>query len=148
MPGHPFANLRAYYGWMFASPGEEGAVCGPWHPPVGGSGPRRQPRLASAVEGDDNWHHGCSVWCAISEPIPIVIIRRCTSWTLTPYGFDGWLVDDRTNGRCLSLSVAIKPGTIIVAASNFTPQPRHGYRLPDSAAGAEELNTDSMHHHG
>jgi hypothetical protein len=53
MPGdawQKFANLRAYYGWMFAFPGKN---CCLWamSSPRDGVEPRRQPRLASAGRG-------------------------------------------------------------------------------------------------
>jgi 1,4-alpha-glucan branching enzyme len=53
MPGdawQKFANLRAYYGWLFAFPGKKLLFMGNEFAQAGVE-PRRQPRLASAGRG-------------------------------------------------------------------------------------------------
>jgi 1,4-alpha-glucan branching enzyme len=91
MPGdawQKFANLRAYYGWMWAFPGKKLLFMGnefaqgrewnhdaslDWH----------------LLEGGDNWHHGVQRLVRDLNP-PIVITKRCTSSTLTPMALSGW----------------------------------------------------------
>jgi 1,4-alpha-glucan branching enzyme len=110
MPGdawQKFANLRAYYGWLFAFPGKS---CCLWATslPRAGVEPRRQPRLASAGRGD-NWHHGVQ---RLVRDLNHTYRHHKALHELDfdPTALNGllWMT---MNGRCLSLSVAIKPGT-------------------------------------
>lgn len=91
MPGdawQKFANLRAYYGWMWAFPGKKLLFMGnefaqgrewnhdaslDWH------------LLEGAITGTT----GFSVWCAISTT-PIATIKRCMSWILMLTALSGW----------------------------------------------------------
>ncbi len=91
MPGdawQKFANLRAYYGWMWAFPGKKLLFMGnefargrewnhdaslDWH------------LLEGAITGTT----GFSVWCAISTT-PIATIKRCMSWISMLTALSGW----------------------------------------------------------
>ncbi len=75
-----FANLRAYYGWMWAFPARNCCLWGNEFLPADASGTMTPARLAPAG-GGDNWTTGFSVWYAISAT-PIATIKRCMSWIL------------------------------------------------------------------
>jgi 1,4-alpha-glucan branching enzyme len=67
MPGdawQKFANLRAYYGWMFAFPGKN---CCLWamNSPRDGSGTTTPASTGICWKGTTTGITGCSVWCAI-----------------------------------------------------------------------------------
>lgn len=150
MPGdtwQKFANLRAYYGWMWAFPGKKLLFMGnefaqgrewnhdtslDWH----------------LLEGDDNWHNG--VQRLVHD------LNHCYR-ALTPMyeldfddaGFEWLVVDDFVN----SVFVFIRrdrQGNEVIVASNFTPVPRYQYRFGINQPGSwrEVLNTDSMYYHG
>ncbi len=93
-----FANLRAYYGWMFAFPGKK--LCCLW-----------AMNLPGTEECSLDWHLLEGTKLASRRPqrrarsgtIPIVIIRP-HELDFDPYGFGGWL-SMITNSRYLSLSV-------------------------------------------
>ncbi len=150
MPGdawQKFANLRAYYGWMWAFPGKKLLFMGnefaqgrewnhdaslDWH----------------LLEGGDNWHHGVQRLVRDSTS-PTATIKQCMNWIFDPYGFE-WLVVDDKERSVLIFVRRDKEGNEIIVASNFTPVPRHDYRFGINQPGKwrEILNTDSMHYHG
>ena len=150
MPGdawQKFANLRAYYGWMFAFPGKKLLFMGnefaqgrewnhdgslDWH----------------LLEGGDNWHHGVQ---RLVRDLNHTYRHHKALHELDfdPYGFE-WLVVDDHERSVFVFVRRDKAGNEIIVASNFTPVPRHGYRFGINQPGRwrEELNTDSMHYHG
>ncbi|VFS92776.1 1,4-alpha-glucan branching enzyme GlgB [Raoultella planticola] len=150
MPGdawQKFANLRAYYGWMFAFPGKKLLFMGnefaqgrewnhdaslDWH----------------LLEGDDNWHHGVQ---RLVRDLNHTYRHHKALHELDfdPYGFEWLVVDDHERSVFIFVR-RDKAGNEIIVASNFTPVPRHGYRFGVNQPGRwrEELNTDSMHYHG
>lgn len=108
MPGdawQKFANLRAYYGWMWAFPGKKLLFMGnefaqgrewnhdaslDWH----------------LLEGGDNWHHGVQ---RLVRDLNLTYRHHKAMHELDfdPYGFE-WLVVDDKERSVLILCVAIK----------------------------------------
>ena len=142
-----FANLRAYYGWMWAFPGKKLLFMGnefaqgrewnhdaslDWH----------------LLEGGDNWHHGVQ---RLVRDLNHTYRHHKALHELDfdAYGFE-WLVVDDNERSVLIFVRRDKVGNEIIVASNFTPVPRHGYRFGINQPGKwrEILNTDSMHYHG
>lgn len=150
MPGDPwqkFANLRAYYGWMWAYPGKKLLFMGgefaqgkewnhdislDWH----------------LLEGADNWHHG--VQRLVRD------LNRCYrqhqalyQLDFDTYGFE-WLVTDDKEDSVLVFVRRDAKGNEIIVVSNFTPVVRENYRFGINQPGSwrEMLNTDSVYYHG
>ncbi len=150
MPGdawQKFANLRAYYGWMWAFPGKKLLFMGnefaqgrewnhdsslDWH----------------LLEGEDNWHNG------------VQRLVRDLNFTYRHHkamhqrdfdsdGFEWLVVDDHENSVFVFLR-RDRDGNEIIVAANFTPVARPGYRFGINQPGRwrEIINTDSSHYHG
>lgn len=150
MPGDDwqrFANLRAYYGFMWGHPGKKLLFMGqefaqphewrhdealPWHL-------LDDPRHAGVMRlvGDLN---------RLYRATPALHRRDCEA-----AGFE-WLIGDDAEHSVLAWARRDGEGGIALVACNFTPVPRHGYRvpLPDDAPATwrEALNTDSRHYGG
>lgn len=150
MPGdawQKFANLRAYYGWMWGFPGKKLQFMGnefaqgrewnhdtslDWH----------------LLEGEDNWHNG------------VQRLVRDLNFTYRYYaplyqldfdsnGFEWLVVDDHEN----SVFVFVRrdrDGNEIIVVSNFTPVVRQHYRFGVNQRGGwrEVMNTDQHDYHG
>ncbi|MBK0032885.1 1,4-alpha-glucan branching enzyme [Erwinia sp. S43] len=150
MPGdawQKFANLRAYYGWMFGFPGKKLLFMGnefaqgrewnhdsslDWH----------------LLEGADSWHNGVQ---RLVRDLNHTYRAHPALYQLDfePAGFEWLVVDDFEN----SVFVYVRrdrDGNELIVASNFTPVPRYDYRFGVSQGGRwrEVLNTDSGHYHG
>nr|MBA2817465.1 1,4-alpha-glucan branching enzyme GlgB [Candidatus Pantoea persica] len=154
MPGdawQKFANLRAYYGWMWAFPGKKLLFMGDefaqgrewyhdssldWH----------------LLEGADNWHHGVQ---RLVRDLNHTYRHYAPLHQLDfdPAGFEWLVVDDREN----SVFVFVRrdhdrdrDGNELIVASNFTSVPRHHYRFGVNQAGRwrEVINTDQHSSHG
>jgi len=144
MPGdrwRRFANLRAYYGFMWAHPGKKLIFMG---------GEFAQER---------EWNHDASLdWRLLDDPmhkgvqdlvralnnayrsIPALHERDCDA-----DGFQ-WIVgDDRDNCVFAFARFDKTRATIVIAVSNFTPVPRYDYRIGAPRAGLwrEIINTDA-----
>lgn len=150
MPGDDwqrFANLRAYYGFMWGHPGKKLLFMGqefaqpgewrhdatlPWHL-------LDDPRHAGVqrLVGDLN---------RLYRTTPALHRRDCEA-----AGFE-WLVGDDAEHSVLAWARRDGAGGIAIVACNFTPVPRHGYRIPlpdDAPVGWRcALNTDSHHYGG
>jgi 1,4-alpha-glucan branching enzyme len=144
MPGDTwqrFANLRAYYGFMWTQPGKKLLFMG---------GEFAQDREWNHDEGldwfllDQPAHRGVQSLIAdlnalyVAEP---ALHARDAS----PDGFRWVVADDRENSVFAWLRLGPEGSAPILAISNFTPVPRHGYRLgvPQGGAWIERLNTDA-----
>ncbi|MBS0848240.1 1,4-alpha-glucan branching enzyme [Citrobacter sp. JGM124] len=150
MPGdvwQKFANLRAYYGWMWAFPGKKLLFMGnefaqgrewnhdtslDWH----------------LLEGDDNWHNGVQ---RLVRDLNHCYREQAAMHELDfdDRGFEWLVVDDFAN----SVFIFVRrdsQGNEVIIASNFTPVPRYQYRFGINCPGLwrEVLNTDSMFYHG
>ncbi|MBK0125842.1 1,4-alpha-glucan branching enzyme [Pantoea sp. S61] len=150
MPGdawQKFANLRAYYGWMWGFPGKKLQFMGnefaqgrewnhdsslDWH----------------LLEGEDNWHNGVQ---------RLVRDLNHSYKHFTPLhqldfdaqGFEWLVVDDHENSVFV-FARRDREGNEIIVASNFTPVTRHDYRFGVNQQGGwrEVLNTDQQDYHG
>ncbi|AIR84109.1 1,4-alpha-glucan branching enzyme [Pantoea rwandensis] len=150
MPGdawQKFANLRAYYGWMWGFPGKKLQFMGnefaqgrewnhdsslDWH----------------LLEGEDNWHNGVQ---------RLVRDLNHSYKHFTPLhqldfdaqGFEWLVVDDHENSVFV-FARRDREGNEIIVASNFTPVTRHHYRFGVNQQGGwrEVLNTDQQDYHG
>ncbi|WP_182056473.1 1,4-alpha-glucan branching enzyme [Pantoea sp. ME81] len=150
MPGdawQKFANLRAYYGWMWGFPGKKLQFMGnefaqgrewnhdsslDWH----------------LLEGEDNWHNGVQ---------RLVRDLNHSYKHFTPLhqldfdaqGFEWLVVDDHENSVFV-FARRDRDGNEIIVASNFTPVVRHDYRFGVNQQGGwrEVLNTDQQDYHG
>ncbi len=147
MPGdrwQQFANLRAYLGFMWAHPGKKLLF-------MGGE-------FAQARE----WNHDHSLdWHLLDDPmhqgvqrlvrdlnrayraLPALHRRDCFA-----DGFD-W-IDHADHAQSVLAFLRRDGERHVVAVCNFTPVPRHGYRIGVPAAGfhRELLNTDSVWYGG
>jgi len=149
MPGdrwQRFANLRAYYGFMWAHPGKKLLFMG---------GELAQPQ---------EWNHDASLdWALLDDPLhrgvrdllrdlnrvyrtqPALHERDCEG-----AGFH-WIVgNDRQNSVHAWYRAGHAAAPPVIAICNFTPVPRHGYRLGAPRAGRwrELLNTDALAYGG
>jgi 1,4-alpha-glucan branching enzyme len=148
MPGDEwqrFANLRAYYGFMWGQPGkkllfmgQEFAHSGEWN-----------------FDGSLDWwlldhapHRGVQALLRdlnhLYRDTPALHARDCE-----PEGFRWIIADDRDNSVFAWLRCAPDEPPIAVV-SNFTPVPRQNYRigLPHPGRWREVLNTDAVAYGG
>ena len=135
MPGDDwqrFANLRAYYGFMFGHPGQEADVHGLRVRPGHRMEPRHQPALASARAAEP-----CRRAAAGARPQPALPRRRrrCTQLDCDAAGFE-WLVADDANHSVFAwLRKGSDPNERCVVVVNFTPQVLRDYRVRVPFAG-------------
>ena len=144
MPGdrwQKFANLRAYLGFMFAHPGKKLLFMG------GEFGQERE------------WDHDSSLdWHLLDDPLHKGVQRLVRdlnhAYRSLPalHQLDGdsagfeWLVGDDADNSVLAFLRRGREATApVLAACNFTPVPRFGYRIGVPAAGVwtEVVNTDA-----
>ncbi|KQT85609.1 glycogen branching protein [Aurantimonas sp. Leaf443] len=143
MPGdwwQKFANLRAYYGWMWTHPGKKLIF-------MGGE-------FGQAAE----WNHDQSLdWHLLEYPehkgiqrlvkdlnalyrdVPALHERDCD-----PSGFE-WVDTHNESESVIAFLRKDANGGPVLVVSNFTPVPRHGYRVgvPRGGHWAERMNTDA-----
>ncbi|MFD1800848.1 1,4-alpha-glucan branching enzyme [Mixta tenebrionis] len=150
MPGdawQKFANLRAYYGWMWAFPGKKLLFMG------GEFAQGREWNHDSSLdwhllEGEDNWHHG------VQRLVRDLNLTYRHHTPLHQCDFDAsgfeWLVVDDQENSVFVFARRDREGNEIIVASNFTPVPRHHYRFGINQPGGwrEIINTDSAHYKG
>jgi 1,4-alpha-glucan branching enzyme len=149
MPGdawQKFANLRAYYGFMFAHPGKKLLFMG-----------------CEFAQGAE-WNHDRSLdWHQLEIPAHAGVqhllqdLNRLYRATPALYqrDFDGagfeWIDHNDAERSVLSF---IRRGhsadALIVVACNFTPAVHQGYRIgvPNPGVYKERINTDSVHYGG
>jgi 1,4-alpha-glucan branching enzyme len=149
MPGddwQKFANLRAYYSFMWGYPGKKllfmGQEMAPWtewsearsldwhlldHAPHKG--------MQSLVRDLNHYY----------KTIPALHARDCE-----PEGFEWLVADDHENSVFAWARHSGEGGTIVAVVTNFTPVPRENYVLPLPAAGVwrEILNSDAENYGG
>ena len=144
MPGDEwqrFANLRAYYGFMFGHPGKKLMFMG------------------CELAQDSEWNHDHSLpWHLLERPQHAGVQRLIRDlnrlYRDTPAlhqldcdgnGFE-WLITDDANQSVFAwLRKGHDPRARCVVAVNFTPEIRHNYRIRVPFAGnwREALNTDA-----
>ncbi len=144
MPGdywQKFSNLRAYFGFMWAHPGKKllfmGGDIAQWH----------------------EWNHDGEIdWAAGDNPLHSGVRRLVRDLNrlyrgepalhardADPAGFQWLIADDRDNSVFAFLRRGADDVAPLLAISNFTPVPRHGYRIGVPRAGLwrEAINTDA-----
>jgi 1,4-alpha-glucan branching enzyme len=149
MPGdrwQKFANLRAYYGYMFGHPGKKLLFMG------------------CEFAQEREWNHDQSLdWHLLDDPAhngvrtllrDLNALYRATpalhERDFVPEGFE-WIDHNDAQRSVLSfVRRGANPDALILVVCNFTPTPHRGYRVGVPAAGAwrECLNTDSAHYGG
>ena len=145
MPGDEwqrFANLRAYFGFMWAHPGKKLLFMG---------GEFAQEHEWNHDRGLD-WHlldaaaeqPACSGWCASSTGCTAPP-RRCGGAISARTGSAGWcctIASSRCSRSCVSAPEGDAP---MLAVCNFTPVPRQGYRIGVPCGGdwRETFNSDA-----
>jgi 1,4-alpha-glucan branching enzyme len=144
MPGDPwqrFANLRAYYAFMFGHPGKKLMFMG------------------CEFGQDTEWNHDISLpWHLLDKPEHAGIQRLVRDLNrlyrdtpalhaldCQPEGFEWLVTDDADNSVFAWLRKGREPGERCVVAVNFTPQVLHDYRLRVPFAGRwrEAFNSDA-----
>jgi 1,4-alpha-glucan branching enzyme len=141
-----FANLRAYYAFMWGYPGKKllfmGQEMAPWNEWSEARGldwyllghePHRG--VQSLVRDLNNCY----------RHTPALHARDCE-----PEGFEWLQADDRENSVYAWARHSGQGGPIVAVVSNLTPVPRHGYVLPLPRAGwwREIVNTDAADYGG
>jgi 1,4-alpha-glucan branching enzyme len=148
MPGDEwqrFANLRAYYGFMYAHPGKKLLFMG------------------AEIAQQREWDHDRSLdWYLLEQPLhkgvqDLVrdlnrVYRDTAALHELDFSHEGfeWIDWQDADSSVLSWLRRASDGNFVVCISNFTPLVRSGYRIGVSQAGAysELLNTDSINYGG
>ena len=152
MPGdawQKFANLRAYYGYMWGYPGKKLLFMGNEFA-QGREWNYRESLdwflLDESIGG--RWHIGMQ---QLVKYLNKIYRENAPLFELDsdPQGFD-WLVVDDAQNSVFAFERRSRKGERIIVISNFTPVPRHDYRLGVNVAGQyhEILNTDSSFYEG
>jgi 1,4-alpha-glucan branching enzyme len=145
MPGDEwqrFANLRAYFGYMWAHPGKKLLF-------MGGE-------IAQELE----WNHDASIsWDLLENPRHTGVQRLVRDLNRIyatepalhetdsdPAAFAWAVVDDSENSVYAMLRTSTDGKSVILAVSNMTPVPRINYRVgvPEAGLWHEMLNTDAI----
>ncbi len=149
MPGdrwQQFANLRAYYGFMFGHPGKKLLFMG------------------CEFAQEREWNHDQSLdWHLLAdrhhEGVQRLLhdLNRLYRETpalherdFTPDGFE-WIDHHDAERSVISfIRRGTDPATFVVVVCNFTPSVQHGYRVgvPSEGVYRERINTDSVHYGG
>ena len=144
--GQKFANLRAYYGFMWGHPGKKLLFMGQ--------------EFAQSVE----WNHDAELpWALLNNPqhagVQNLVRDLNHLYRANPAlhrldceatGFE-WLVPDDAATSVFAWLRRDDQGGMLMVVSNFTPVPRDDYRVgipAGAAAWIEVLNTDSTHYGG
>ena len=143
MPGdrwQRFANLRAYFGFMWAHPGKKLMFMGGEFAQMAEFDHDKSPHWHLL---DDPLHHGVQ---KLVRDLNRLYAEEPALHALDsdPAGF-GWLVGDDADNSVFAFRRTDGQGREVIAISNFTPVPRIGYRLGMPRAGrwVEVLNTDA-----
>src|SRR3546814_795315 len=143
MPGdrwQKFANLRAYFGFMWAHPGKKLLFMG---------GEFAQER---------EWNHDAALdWHLFDDPLHAGVHRLVRDLNqlygtepamheldCVPEGFE-WIDASDADGGVYAFLRKPARGEPVLVVCHFTPVVRHGYRIgvPKSGAWMERLNTDA-----
>ncbi len=152
MPGdawQKFANLRAYYGYMWGHPGKKLLFMGNEFA-QGREWNYRESLdwflLDESIGG--RWHIGMQ---QLVKDLNKIYRENAPLFELDsdPQGFD-WLIVDDAQNSVFAFERRSSKGERIIVISNFTPVPRHDYRIGVNVAGQyhEILNTDSSFYEG
>ena len=149
MPGdrwQRFANLRAYYGFMWGHPGKKLLFMG------------------SEFAQEREWNHDRELdWPSLDDPAHAGIQRLVRDLNrlyvaepalhrrdCEPSGFMWTIGDDRSNSVFVFLRLAPNQAPPILVVSNMTPVPRRNYRIgvPRGGGWREIFNSDSGYYGG
>jgi 1,4-alpha-glucan branching enzyme len=148
MPGDEwqrFANLRAYYGFMYAHPGKKLLFMG------------------AEIAQQKEWNHDQSLdWHLLEQPLhqgvqTLVrdlnrVYRDTPALHELDFSHEGfeWIDWQDADSSVFCWIRRAGNGDFVVCISNFTPLVRSGYRIgvPHSGMYKELLNTDSVHYGG
>ena len=151
MPGdcwQQFANLRAYYGYMWGYPGKKLLFMGCEF------AQGREWNYGESLdwflleEGYGGWHKGMQDWVRdlnhFYQQTPALYARD-----FDPSGFE-WLVVDDAEQSVLAFMRKADDGHDVIVVSNFTPVPRENYRIGVYQEGSyrEALNSDAACYQG
>ncbi|MDP9096932.1 MAG: 1,4-alpha-glucan branching enzyme, partial [Pseudomonadota bacterium] len=144
MPGDDwqrFANLRAYFGFMWTSPGKKLLFMG------GEFAQEREWNHDAGLDWfllDDARHSGVQTLIRdlnmLYRELPALHDGDCD-----PAGFRWIVLEDAENSVYAFLRQSVAGESPVLVVCNFTPVPRHGYRVgvPHATAWVERLNTDA-----
>ncbi|GJD99533.1 1,4-alpha-glucan branching protein GlgB [Methylobacterium isbiliense] len=144
MPGdrwQKFANLRAYFGFMWGHPGKKLLFMG------GEFGQEREWNHNQSLDWhllEDRFHAGLKD--LVRDLNRLYVATPALHARDTEAGGFQWLVaDDADNNVIAWARKGRNEGEIAIVVSNFTPIPRHGYRIGVPAPGfyREAINTDA-----
>ncbi|QIM65465.1 1,4-alpha-glucan branching protein GlgB [Frederiksenia canicola] len=152
MPGdcwQKFANLRAYYGYMWGYPGKKLLFMG------NEFAQGREWNFEQSLdwfllneEEGGGWHKGMLNWV---RDLNHLYTKTAALYELdySPEGFE-WLVVDDYENSVFAFERKAKNGSSIIVVSNFTPVVRYNYRIGvhDQADYKEVLNSDSVYYMG
>ena len=141
-----FANLRAYYGFMFGHPGKKLLFMG------------------NEFAQEREWNHDASLdWHLTADPLHAGVQslvrdlnrlhRDCPALhqrDFTPDGFEWVSHSDAAHSVLSFVRRSLDGRTLMLVVCNFTPVVRHGWRVGVPRAGRwrEVLNSDSHHYGG
>ncbi|MDF1586076.1 1,4-alpha-glucan branching protein GlgB [Marinimicrococcus flavescens] len=148
MPGdrwQRFANLRAYYGFMWTHPGKKLMFMG------------------CEIAQEREWSHDRGLdWHLLEDPMHQGVQRLIRDLNAVyrgfpalhdldcePHGFE-WIDASDSEQSVISYLRKDRAGNWVAVVCNFTPVVRPGYRvgLPEGGAWREIINTDSGHYGG
>ncbi len=149
MPGdrwQRFANLRLYFGFMWAHPGKKLLFMG------------------GELAQESEWNHDAALqWDALADAQHLGVQRLVADlnriYRETPAlheldcearGFEWIDFSDRDQSIIVFLRRGLQEDALVVVACNFTPVPHTGYRIgvPRSGNYTEIMNTDSLWYGG
>ncbi|WGE74540.1 1,4-alpha-glucan branching protein GlgB [Actinobacillus equuli] len=151
MPGdcrQKFANLRAYYGYMWGYPGKKLLFMG--NEFAQGREWNFNESLDWFLLGEEggNWHKGMLNWV---RDLNRVYQQYPALYQLDhePSGFE-WSVVDDWQQSVFAFERKAKDGSSVIVVSNFTPIVRHNYRIGVAQDGVykEILNSDAAYYAG
>jgi 1,4-alpha-glucan branching enzyme len=140
-----FANLRALYGYMYAQPGKKLLFMG------GEFAQRREWAHDASLDWnllDAPAHAGVQRWVSDLNQIyrtqPALHELDCD-----PNGFE-WIDCDDAESSVVSVLRKGRGPSLVIVVCNFTPVPRHGYRIGSPRGGywREILNSDAAEYGG
>ena len=150
MPGdcwQQFANLRAYYGFMYGFPGKKLLFMGSEFA-QGREWNYNEGLDWFLLEQEGGWHKGVQDFVRELNHIykDTAPLYQLDQW---PEGFE-WLVADDGENSVFVFERRDREGNRVIVISNFTPVVREGYRFGVNSAGEyrEILNSDDLHYKG
>ena len=150
MPGdcwQQFANLRAYYGFMYGFPGKKLLFMGSEFA-QGREWNYNEGLDWFLLEQEGGWHKGVQDFVRELNHVykDTAPLYQLDQW---PEGFE-WLVADDSDNSVFVFERRNREGNRVIVISNFTPVVREGYRFGVNSAGEyrEILNSDDLHYKG